>query len=99
MLWFYSNYLFSNTDTQHGFELPNFCFHFHEGPGRTFRPFTDIEAQKRMAHLKDAMKAMIDAAGSDGGVIGEEHVAIFKRKIQEDLEQRKRRRLELGISE
>ena len=44
------------------------------------------------------MKAMIDAAGDDG-IVGEEHVAIFKRKIQEDLEQRKRRRLELGISE
>ena len=51
-----------------------------------------------MASLKDAMKAMIDAAGDDG-IVGGEHVAIFKRKIQEDLEQRKRRRLELGISE
>merc|ERR1712227_41820 len=57
-----------------------------------------VEIAHGMASLKDAMKAMIDAAGDDG-IVGEEHVAIFKRKIQEDLEQRKRRRLELGISE
>lgn len=48
-----------------------------------------------MSLLKTAMSQMIESAG-DSGVVTEEHVEIFKRKIQEDLERRKRRRIDFG---
>ena len=52
-----------------------------------------------MSMLKSAMAQMIQAAGESGdGVVTEEHVAVFKRKIQEDIEERKRRRLDFGAS-
>lgn len=44
------------------------------------------------------MASMIESAG-ETGVVTEEHVAVFKRKIQDDLEERKRRRLEHGATE
>lgn len=57
-----------------------------------------IEIAHGMQALKEAMRSMVESAG-ESGVVTEEHVAVFKRKIEEDLERRKRRRLDSGVPE
>lgn len=68
----------------------------------SFMDRLDHRGQIEIAHgvslLKSAMASMIESAG-ETGVVTEEHVAVFKRKIQDDLEERKRRRLEHGATE
>ena len=41
--------------------------------------------------MKSAISSMLGAVG-DGGEVTAEHVAIFKRKLEADIEERKKRR-------
>ena len=59
--------------------------------GKIFFSFHELQFYFRIHSLKSAISSMLGAVG-DGGEVTAEHVAIFKRKLEADIEERKKRR-------